>query len=48
MGLTDRPGAACKLGVAKLLRELADARPPIGSNEWAVGANVPARTLAAG
>jgi penicillin amidase len=32
------PGRACKLDVA-LRRELADARVPIGSNEWAVGAN---------
>ncbi|MEO6834447.1 MAG: penicillin acylase family protein [Candidatus Tumulicola sp.] len=31
------PGRACNLRVA-LLRELADARPPIGSNEWAAGA----------
>jgi penicillin G amidase len=35
-------GANCKRHVATLLHELADARPPIGSNEWAVGAN---RTL---
>ena len=32
------PGAACKLDVA-LEAELADARPPVGSNEWAAGAN---------
>jgi penicillin amidase len=32
------PGDACKLNVA-LLRELADARVPVGSNEWAAGAN---------
>ena len=31
------PGRACGLQAA-LLRELADARPPIGSNEWAAGA----------
>ncbi|MGA9275043.1 MAG: penicillin acylase family protein, partial [Candidatus Cybelea sp.] len=36
------PGPSCERHVAMLLRELADARPPIGSNEWAVGAN---RTL---
>jgi penicillin amidase len=33
------PGPSCKRRVATLLPELADARPPIGSNEWAVGAN---------
>ncbi|HEY5425490.1 MAG TPA: penicillin acylase family protein, partial [Candidatus Tumulicola sp.] len=32
------PGKACGLSVA-LLRELADARVPVGSNEWAAGAN---------
>jgi penicillin amidase len=36
------PGPSCERHVAMLLPELADARPPIGSNEWAVGAN---RTL---
>ncbi len=36
------PGPRCRRHVATLLHELADARPPIGSNEWAVGAN---RTL---
>ncbi len=40
MGLTGiGPGPSCKRHVAMLLRELADARPPIGSNEWAAGAN---------
>ena len=34
-----RPGPNCKRHVAMLLRELGDARPPIGSNEWAAGAN---------
>ncbi len=33
------PGPRCARHVAMLLRELADARPPIGSNEWAAGAN---------
>jgi penicillin amidase len=33
------PGPACKRRVAALLPELADARPPVGSNAWAVGAN---------
>ena len=33
------PGPRCARNVAMLLRELGDARPPIGSNEWAVGAN---------
>ena len=33
------PGPNCKRHVAALLRELADARPAVGSNEWAVGAN---------
>jgi penicillin G amidase len=38
-GLTDiGPGSGCRLRVA-LLRELADARVPVGSNEWAAGAN---------
>lgn len=32
------PGKACPLQAA-LLRELADPRPPVGSNEWAAGAN---------
>ncbi len=32
-------GPACRGHVASLLRELRDPRPPIGSNEWAVGAN---------
>jgi penicillin G amidase len=32
------PGPNCRRHVAALLRELADARPPVGSNEWAVGA----------
>ena len=34
-----RPGPNCKRHVAMLLRELGDVRPPIGSNEWAAGAN---------
>ena len=33
------PGANCKRHSVALLRELSSARPPIGSNEWAVGAN---------
>jgi penicillin amidase len=33
------PGARCKRRVATLMREIADLRAPIGSNEWAVGAN---------
>ncbi len=33
------PGPRCRRGVADIERHLADARPPIGSNEWAVGAN---------
>ncbi len=33
------PGARCKRHVAVLLREMADLRAPIGSNEWAVGAS---------
>ncbi len=33
------PGANCKRHVVALLRELSSARPPIGSNEWAIGAN---------
>lgn len=42
-GLTGMaPGPNCKRHVAMLLREMADARPPIGSNEWAAGAD---RTL---
>jgi penicillin G amidase len=36
-------GPRCVRNVAMLLRELGDARPPIGSNEWAAGAN---RTVA--
>jgi len=35
-------GPSCRHHVATLLREFADARPPVGSNEWAAGAN---RTL---
>lgn len=31
------PGPACKRGVAAILPQLADVRPPIGSNEWAAG-----------
>jgi penicillin G amidase len=37
------PGPRCARHVAALERELSDARAPIGSNEWAAGAN---RTLA--
>lgn len=33
------PGPNCRRNVAVLLRHMADARRPIGSNEWAVGAN---------
>ncbi len=33
------PGPACRRRVAALERGLADARLPIGSNEWAAGAN---------
>ena len=33
------PGPHCARHVAALERELADARAPIGSNEWAAGAN---------
>ena len=33
------PGPSCKRNVAALLRVLADARPPVGSNEWAAGAD---------
>ncbi len=33
------PGPGCRRGVATLMRQLADTRPPIGSNEWAAGAN---------
>jgi penicillin G amidase len=36
------PGSLCRRRVAALERHLADARPPVGSNEWAAGAN---RTL---
>jgi penicillin G amidase len=32
------PGPRCVRNVAAILRQLRDARPPIGSNEWAVGA----------
>lgn len=32
------PGPACRRRVAGLIRALTDARPPIGSNEWAAGA----------
>ncbi len=39
-GLTGMaPGPSCKRHVAMLLREMADARPPVGSNEWAAGAD---------
>jgi penicillin G amidase len=39
MGLAGiAPGPRCRRNVATLLRELADTRPPIGSNEWAAGA----------
>jgi len=31
------PGPACKRDVAALVDKLAGARPPLGSNEWAVG-----------
>jgi penicillin amidase len=37
------PGPRCARDVAMLLRELRQSRPPVGSNEWAVGAN---RTMA--
>lgn len=33
------PGKACRLPIGLLLRELGDSRAPIGSNEWAAGAN---------
>ncbi|MBV8222574.1 MAG: penicillin acylase family protein, partial [Candidatus Eremiobacteraeota bacterium] len=33
------PGPRCPRNVAMLLRELSDVRRPVGSNEWAVGAN---------
>jgi penicillin G amidase len=33
------PGPKCKRTVAELLRELAGVPSPVGSNEWAVGAN---------
>jgi penicillin G amidase len=33
------PGPACRRQAAAILPELADARPPIGSNEWAAGSN---------
>jgi penicillin G amidase len=33
------PGPGCRRHTAALLRELGDARPPVGSNEWAVGSN---------
>lgn len=33
------PGAGCKRDVAAVLRELRETRPPVGSNEWAVGAD---------
>jgi penicillin G amidase len=33
------PGPRCKRQIETLLHELGDARRPIGSNEWAVGAN---------
>ncbi|MBV8531682.1 MAG: penicillin acylase family protein [Candidatus Eremiobacteraeota bacterium] len=39
MGLANiARGPNCARNVAMLLRELGDPRPPIGSNEWAVGA----------
>jgi penicillin G amidase len=34
------PGDRCRRGLAKLVAELSDTRAPIGSNEWAVGANL--------
>ena len=33
------PGAACNRHLAKLVSELSDSRAPVGSNEWAAGAN---------
>lgn len=33
------PGARCSRNLAKLVAELSDKRAPVGSNEWAAGAN---------
>ncbi len=33
------PGPLCRRSVAALARHLADARPPVGSNEWAAGSS---------
>jgi penicillin amidase len=33
------PGAACNRHLATLVSELSDSRAPVGSNEWAAGAN---------
>lgn len=40
------PGDRCRRGLARLVAELSDARAPIGSNEWAVGARLTAQKRA--
>jgi penicillin G amidase len=40
------PGDRCRRSVASLVRDISGSRAPIGSNEWAVGANLTSRKRA--